>query len=106
MRPDSAALDARAFGYAAGAVTAALVVICSAAVAIAPEATTTFAGYIVHTDLSGFARTLNCGSFFGGLLFWTIGTGIVFGAAAAFYNRFSGHSIARARGELAAHRAG
>ncbi len=103
MRTDTTALDARAFGTAAAATAAVLVTICSAAVALAPEATTAFAGFIVHADLSGFTRTLTWGSFFGGLLFWTVGTGLVFGAAGALYNRFSGHTPSSRPADLAVH---
>lgn len=46
-------LDARAFGVAAGATAAVLFVICALAVTIAPEATTAFAGYLIHIDVSG-----------------------------------------------------
>lgn len=86
-------LDARAFGLAAGAVAAVLVIACSLAVAVAPDATTAFAGYVIHVDLTGFSRTLTWSSFLGGLLFWTIGTAVVFAAAGALYNRFARRMI-------------
>ena len=58
-------LDARAFGLAAGMTAAALFVLCALAVAIAPGATTAFAGYLIHTDLSGLSRSLTFGTFVG-----------------------------------------
>ena len=103
MKPATAAINARAFGTAAGTIAGAVVIICSLAVAIAPEATTNFAGYVVHVDLSGFSRTLNLGSFFAGMFFWTLGTGLVFGAAGSLYNRFSGHAPSSRRADLAIH---
>jgi len=80
-------LDARAFGIAAGVVAAVLFTICALAVAVAPEATTAVASYLVHMDLSEMSRTLTFGSFIGGLVIWTLGTAVTFGCAAAIYNR-------------------
>jgi membrane protein YqaA with SNARE-associated domain len=80
-------LDARAFGTAAGIVAAVLFIVCALAVAVAPVSTTAFASYLVHMDLSGMARTVTLGSFFGGVIVWTLGTGLTFGLAAAIYNR-------------------
>jgi hypothetical protein len=80
-------LDARAFGAAAGIVAAVLFTICGLAVAVAPDQTTAFAGYLSHMNMSGMARTVTLGSFVGGLIIWTLGIAIVFGSAAAIYNR-------------------
>jgi hypothetical protein len=66
---------------------AVLFVLCAAAVAVAPGATTAFFGYLIHADLGAFSRTLTWGSFVGGLLAWTIGTALTFALAAWFYNR-------------------
>src|SRR5262245_24213353 len=85
-------LNARAFGAAAGIVSAALFVICALAVAVAPESTTAFAGYLIHADLSTFTRTLTIGSFLGGLVVWTLGTAVTFGMTAALYNRLIARS--------------
>jgi len=80
-------LDTRAFALAAGAAAAILFTLCALAVAIAPDPTTAFFGYLVHMDLSGLARTLTFRSFVGGLLAWTVGTALTFGLAATIYNR-------------------
>jgi uncharacterized protein DUF5676 len=69
------------------------VIVCSTAVAIAPEATAAFVGYVIHVDLTGFSRTLTWSSFVGGLLFWSMGTAIVFAAAGALYNRIARRMI-------------
>lgn len=82
-------LDARAFGVAAGAAAAVLFILCAVAVAIAPDATTAFASYLIHMDLSGMSRSLTFGSFVGGLLSWTVGTGLTFWLAASIYNRLT-----------------
>jgi 2TM family of unknown function (DUF5676) len=80
-------INARGFGTAAGIVAAVLFTVCALAVAVAPDSTTAVAGYLIHLDLSGATRTLTFGSFVGGLVIWTLGTAIVFGFAAAIYNK-------------------
>ena len=87
-------LDARAFGIAAGATAAVLFAICSLAVAVAPEPTTAFFGYLIHMDLSQLPRTLTLASFIGGLIAWTLGTGLTFWFAASIYNRLIATSVA------------
>jgi len=89
-------LNTRAFGMAAGATAAVLFTVCSLALAVAPDATTAFFGYLVHMDLSGLPRTLTFGSFIGGLVAWMLGTTITFGLAAAIYNRLIGVEAAAA----------
>ena len=79
-------LDARAFGAAAGMVAAALFTICALAVAVVPDQTTGLASYLIHMDLSGMTRTMTFGRFIGGLVIWTLGTGVTFGAVAEVYN--------------------
>ena len=98
-------MNPRAFGLAAGFVAGLLFVLCAGAVAIAPEWTTGVASSLIHMDLSGMARGITWGSFFWGLLTWTIGTGLVFAAVAGFYNRFGGASPASRRIEVPATRA-
>ena len=80
-------LNARAFGLAAGLTAAVLFILCAAAVAVAPGSTTALFGYLIHADLSGFTRTLTWGSFAGGLILWSAGTGLTFALAAWFYNQ-------------------
>jgi hypothetical protein len=80
-------LDVRGFALAGGITAALLFGTCAFAVALAPDATTAFAGDLIHTDLSGFQRTLTWGSFFRGLVSWTIGTALVFALVAWTYNR-------------------
>ena|SRR5829696_6928305 len=82
-------LDARAFGIAAGTAAAVLFIVCAAGVAIAPNATTAVASYLIHMDLSGMSRSLTVGSFVGGFLVWTVGTGLIFGLVASIYNRLA-----------------
>ena len=82
-------LDTRASAIAAAIIAAALFLICATFVAVAPEATTNFAGHLIHADLSGIVRPLTWGNFFGGLVCWTLGTGFVAAALAGGYNRFA-----------------
>ena len=93
-------IDSRAFGLAAGTIAAILFTVCAVAVAIAPSWTTAVASSVIHLDLSGMARTITWGTFFGGLLFWTIGTGLVFAGGGGLYNRFSGGLPVVARANL------
>jgi hypothetical protein len=86
-------LDTRALGLAASIVAAGLFILCAAAVAVAPDWTTAMAGTLAHLDLSGLARTLTWSSFFTGLVCWTVGTGLVFAALGALYNRFGDQRV-------------
>ncbi len=95
-------LDSRAFGLAAGSVAGVLFTLCALAVALAPGWTTAVASSLIHLDLSGMARTITWGSYFGGLVCWSIGTGLVFAAVGGLYNRFRNRAPADARADVAA----
>jgi uncharacterized protein DUF5676 len=82
-------LDTRAFGMAAALVAAVLFTVCALAVAVAPQPTTALAGYLIHMDLSGMTRSMTFGRFVGGLVLWSLGTGLVFAGVAAIYNRLT-----------------
>ncbi len=97
-------LDSRAFGLAGGAVAAALFTLCALAVAIAPTWTTAVASHLIHLDLTGMARTITWGSYFTGLICWSIGTGLVFTAVGGLYNQFLGRAPVVARANVATHR--
>ena len=86
-------LDARAFGLAAGCTAALLFVICALGVAIAPAATTAFAGMLIHADLTGIIRTLTFATFVGGLICWTVGTALAFWFVGVIYNRLVGVKV-------------
>ena len=90
MRAAPTALDPFAFGLAAGSVAAALFVLCALSVALAPDLATAVVSYMLHLDLTGLARPLTWGSFFGGLFCWALGMGVVVAAGAVLYNRFRG----------------
>ena len=87
-------LDALAFGFAAGVTAAVLFVVCALAVAVAPDATTAFAGTLIHLDLSGVTRTLTVASFLGGLVSWWLGTTLTFWLVGAIYNRLAARTFA------------
>ena len=80
-------LDVWAFAIAVGGITAVVFTICAFFVAIAPEATSAFVGYLFHVDLTGLARAISWGSFFAGLLGTSLGMAFLAGAVAGFYNR-------------------
>lgn len=89
MTTDCRTLDARAFGFAAGTIAAALTTLCAIALAIAPAATTAVASTLIHLDLSEMSRSLSWEMYFGSLIGWTGGAGLVFWATAGLYNRFT-----------------
>ena len=82
-------IDARAFGLAAGLTAAVLFILCATAVVVAPGSTTSVASFLIHMDLSGMSRSMTLTSFVGGLLAWSVGTGLTFGLAGVLYNRFT-----------------
>lgn len=88
-------LDTRAFALAAGATAAILFLTCALAVAIAPGATTAFAGALIHADLSAMTRTLTLTTFVIGLVAWPVGAALAFWVAAVVYNRLAGRPIPR-----------
>ena len=74
------------FGFAVGAVVAAAFTICAFFVAIAPQATTEFIGYLLHINLSGLSRSITWPSYIAGVLGVGIWTGLWAAAVAALYN--------------------
>jgi hypothetical protein len=88
MKTDSRTLDARAFGFSAGTIAAALTTLCAFGIAVAPQFTTAVASALIHLDLSEMQRTLTWSGYLTGLIGWTVGAGFIFWAAAALYNRF------------------
>lgn len=98
-------LDSRAFGLSAGIVAAVLFTLCAAAVTLLPGATSAFFSYIMHVDVTQLTMPITWGSFFGGLLVWAIGVGVVFGGAAVLYNRLANHVEANTRISAVPHHA-
>jgi 2TM family of unknown function (DUF5676) len=74
------------YGIAVGAVVAVAFTICAFFVAIAPEATTEFIGYLLHINLPGLARPISWASYFAGVLGIGIWTGLWAAVVAKFYN--------------------
>jgi hypothetical protein len=74
------------FGLAVGIVIATAFTICSFFVAVVPEATADFIGYLLHINLSGLTRPISWGSYFAGVLGIGIWTGLWAAAVANFYN--------------------
>lgn len=82
-------LRARSLFIATAVMSALAYIICIMFIALAPQATMTFFGYIFHADLSSIARSISFGSFFVGLLAWSLGTGLYAALIARLYNRLS-----------------
>ncbi len=80
-------LNTGAFALAAGAVAAILFILCSIAVAVSPTASMQALSSLTHLTLAGVTPTITLGGFVFGLVCWTLGTALVFGGAAAIYNR-------------------
>ena len=80
-------LSVWALSLSVGFVTAALFTICAFFVALAPQATAAFIGYLFHIDLTGLTRAISWGSFFAGLLFSGLGMALSSAVAAGLYNR-------------------
>ena len=76
-------LDALAFGAAAGVVAAVVFTLCVSLVSMVPGTMALAHTYMGTTDMS---RMMTFGSFVGGLVIWTLGAAIVFGAMATIYN--------------------
>lgn len=87
MRSDCGTLNARAFGVATGSVAATLSAICATALFVAPDATRTVMGYLIHSDLSGLAPAVSWASMFFSVIGWGLLAGIAFASAAGLYNR-------------------
>ena len=82
-------LNVWAFSLSVGVVTTAVFTICAVFVAIAPEATAAFVGYLFHIDLTGLTRAVTWGSFLAGLLFSGLGMALSAAVAAQLYNRLA-----------------
>jgi hydrogenase/urease accessory protein HupE len=74
------------FGLAVGIVVAVSFTICAFFVAVAPEATAAFIGYLLHIDLAGVTRPVTWANYFAGVLAIGIWTALLAAAAAGIYN--------------------
>ena len=74
------------FGIAVGAIVAVAFTICAFFVAVAPEATAEFIGYLMHINLSGLTRPITWSSYFAGVLGIGTWTGLWAAVAASLYN--------------------
>ena len=64
-------------------------VICSALVALIPGATLRMTGYMVHAELAAFQWSLSFANFIGGLVLWSVLSGLVVWLVARIYNRIA-----------------
>ena len=79
-------LNIWAFGSAVGIAIAPAFTICAFFVAVAPEATAAFIGYLFHINLSGLSRPITLASYVAGVLAVGIWTALWAAAAAKLYN--------------------
>ncbi len=83
-------LNVWAFGVAVGTAIAAAFTICAFFVALAPEATAAFIGYLLHINLSGLSRPITLAVYVAGVLAVGIWTALWAVAAAKLYNLLVG----------------
>lgn len=79
-------LDTRAFGIAAGAVSALTYVVCAALVAVAPGATQSAFSYVLHVDVTQLSRSISVVSFAVGLAVFSVLVGLCASLTALAYN--------------------
>lgn len=80
-------LNTGAVFWAVAFVAAVSYIVCAALVAIAPEATSQFLGWIMHIDLSSLSRHITWWSFFAGMVWYGLVAGALASASAWAYNR-------------------
>lgn len=90
-------VNVRAAFYASLLVSAISFLACAFFVAVTPEATSQFFSYVFHIDLTGLARHITWGSFLGGILCFSFGVAVHFGAAAWLYNRSASAAVQQER---------
>ena len=81
--------NVKALSFASGIVAAASYIVCALAVVVAPGLTARFFSYVFHIDLTSLSRSITWGSFFGGLLCFSVGVVIHVGLTAWCYNRLT-----------------
>ena len=81
--------NVKALSFASGIVAAASYIVCALAVVVAPGLTARFFSYVFHIDLTSLSRSITWGSFFGGLLCFSVGVAIHVGLTAWCYNRLT-----------------
>ena len=79
-------LKASSFGVAVGIVGSAAFTICSFFVAVAPEATAEFIGFLLHINLTGLSRSISWESYFAGVIGLGVWSGLLAAAAVRIYN--------------------
>lgn len=79
-------LNVRSFAVAVGTAVSVAFTICAFFVAIAPDATAEFIGYLLHINLTGLSQPISWGSYLAGVLGVGIWSGLWAGVAAALYN--------------------
>jgi hypothetical protein len=82
-------LNTGALFWAVAIVSAASYIVCAAFVAVAPGATSQFFSWVMHIDLTGLSRNITWASFFGGIICFSLGLGVLAWASAWAYNRLA-----------------
>ena len=80
-------LDVRCLALASTAVFGAMYLVCFGLYTLAQGPMMAAASYVLHLDLTGTSRFITWGSFFAGLVFWTVLPAAVAATFGWFYNR-------------------
>lgn len=83
------ALNANKLAFATSVVFGFLWIICSALVVLIPGAMLRMTGYMVHTETLSFQWSLTWAGFIGGLVLWSVLSGLIVWLVARFYNRIA-----------------
>ena len=84
MRVKSSAL-----GLAAATITTIAFGICGLFFLVAPNVTAAFMSWVLHIDITAMTRPVSVFNLLGGIVLFGAYVGVLVGATAALYNRFS-----------------
>jgi 2TM family of unknown function (DUF5676) len=79
-------LKVSAFGLAVASAVTASFTVCSFFVAVAPEATAEWIGYLLHINLTGLSLSISWASYLAGVVALAVWTGLLAAAVAKIYN--------------------
>ncbi|MDB9529729.1 DUF5676 family membrane protein [Oscillatoria sp. CS-180] len=82
-------INIRSLSIATTLLAGLLYIVCAIFVALAPQSTMAFFGYVSHLDLLEIAQPITWKAFFVGLIFFALGTGLSAAFVGYYYNRLS-----------------
>jgi hypothetical protein len=82
-------LNANALALASAAAVALVWVVCSLIVILIPGIAMNMSGYMMHSDFGNMQWTMNLTGFVGGLVIWSVFSGVLAWFIATIYNKLS-----------------